>query len=76
LRDKTTHNKLIQPIIKEKENAHGFMITWPTIQGVNYAELAQLNFENKAFAMILDLFPILYEIEWKPGKYKPGFYDL
>jgi hypothetical protein len=76
LRDKTTHNKLIQPIIKEKENSHGFMITWPTIQGVNYAELAQLNFENKAFAMVLDLFPILYEIEWKPGKYKPGFYDL
>jgi hypothetical protein len=75
LRDKTTHNKLIQPTIKEKKNSLGFKITWPTIQGVNYAELAQLEFENNAFEMIRELFPVLYEIEWKQGPYKPGMYQ-
>jgi hypothetical protein len=72
LRDKTTHNKLIKPTIEEKENPQGLKITWPTIKGVNFAYLAQLNFENKAFDMIRVLFPVLFEIEWKPGPYASG----
>jgi hypothetical protein len=75
LRDKTTHNALIKPTIEEKENSIGLNITWPTIQGVNYAYLAQLNFENNAFNMIRELFLVLYEIEWKAGPYKPEMFE-
>jgi hypothetical protein len=74
LRDKTAHNKLITPTLMEKKNSKGFDIKWPKIKNMNYAELAQQKFQNKAYATILDLFPILYEIEWKPGPYKPGMY--
>ena len=37
LRDKTTHQKLIKPILVEKKNQKGFSITWPTINGQNYS---------------------------------------
>jgi len=75
LRNKTTHNTLIKPTIEEKENTQGLKINWPTIKGVNFANLAQINFENKAFDMIRELFPVLFEIEWKPGPYKPGMFS-
>lgn len=74
LRDKTTHQKLIKPTIVEKENQQGFVITWPTIGGHNYSELAQWEFENNAFEMIRDLFPILYDLDWVAGLYKAGMY--
>lgn len=75
LRDKTTHQKLITPVIVEKENTSGYSITWPTIDGQNYSELAQLNFENNAFEMIRAMFPILYNLEWVTGPFKPGMYN-
>lgn len=71
LRDKTTHQKLIMPTIRQNQNKAGYIISWPTINGQNYSELAQLNFENMAFKMIMDLFPILYNIKWVNRPYKP-----
>lgn len=65
LRDKTTHNKLIMPTIKKKENLHGFIISWPTIREINFAELAQTHFGNKADDMVHKLYSVLYNVEWK-----------
>jgi hypothetical protein len=74
LRDKSTHQKLIKPTIVEKENEQGFIISWPTIKGLNYSDLAQQEFENNAFEMIRELFPILFGFNWKSGPYYPGLF--
>ena len=74
LRDKTTHQKLIKPALVEKKNQQGLIITWPTIGGQNYSELAQWEFENNAFEMLRDLFQVLYGFKWISGPYKPGMY--
>jgi len=57
-----------------KKNQQGYSISWPTIDGQNYSEYAQWVFENPAFEMLQDLFPILYNFEWIAGSYKPGMY--
>lgn len=74
LRDKTTHQKLIKPSLKIKENKQGYIITWPTIGGKNYSEMAQWHFENNAFEMLRQFHPILYGFKWLPGPYKPGMF--
>jgi len=75
LRDKTAHKKLINPTIIENKNNQGIVISWPTIKGLNYSELAQHSFENSAFEMLVELFPILYEMEWVPGLFKEGMFS-
>lgn len=75
LRDKTTHQKLIKPTLTLRTNCKGYLVKWPTIQGRNYATLAQHEFGNEAFEMIRELFPILYGMEWKTGPYQPGMFD-
>lgn len=75
LRDKTTHQKVISPTILKRTNSMGYTITWPTINGKNYAELAQWNFENSSFDMIRHIFPILYGFDWVTGPWKPGIYS-
>ena len=75
LRDKTTHQKLIKPNIEERENLQGYKISWPMIGGKNYSEIAQWEFENNAFEMLRELFPILYGFDWIAGPYKPGMYN-
>ena len=68
LRDKTAHQKLIVPTILEQSNNQGLTISWPTIRGINYSELAQLEFENKCFDLLRELFPLLYEFDWVAGE--------
>jgi len=75
LRDKTTHQKLIKPTLVQRENQQGYSISWPTIGGQNYSELAQWEFENNAFDMLRELFPILYKFNWIAGSYKPGMFE-
>ena len=74
LRDKTTHNKLIKPSKREQITHQGNIIESPTIQNTFYPELAQLIFENPAFEMLRELFPILYEFKWIPGPYREGMF--
>jgi hypothetical protein len=74
LRDKTTHQELIKPNFTPKENARGYIIDWPNIKGENFAEIAQWEFGNNAFEMLMELFPILYGMDWIPGPYIPGMY--
>jgi hypothetical protein len=74
LRDKTTHQNLIKPTLNNKENQQGFSVTWLTIGGQNYSELAQWEFENNTFEMLRDLFPILYGFKWIADPYKPEMY--
>jgi hypothetical protein len=75
LRDKTTHQKLIKPTIIEQPNQQGYTISWPTIGGRNYSELAQWEFENNAFEMLRELFPILYGFDWISGPYIEGMFE-
>jgi hypothetical protein len=74
LRDKTAHQKLIIPTISIKPNKNGYLISWPTIQGKSYSELAQREFENKCFGMLIDLFPKLYEFDWVSGPFYEGMF--
>lgn len=75
LRDKTTHQKLLRPTLSDEENSQGLRISWPNIQGKRLAELSQWEFENNAFQMLVDLFPILYGFAWVPGPFKPGMFE-
>ncbi len=74
LRDKTTHQKLIRPSFTLKKNKLGFQIPYLTIRNHSLSELAQWEFENAAFEMLQNLFPILYGFEWKSGPFKTGMY--
>ncbi|MEA3327611.1 MAG: hypothetical protein U9R53_09975 [Chloroflexota bacterium] len=74
LRDKTTHQKLIKPTIEKIPNQEGYEISWPMINHQTYPELVQREFENNAFEMLRELFPVLYGFEWKSGPYKIGMY--
>jgi len=75
LRDKTAHQKLITPTISKQPNQIGYLITWPTIHGQSYSELAQQGMENPAFEMLRKLFPILYGFDWIPGPFKEGMFE-
>jgi len=74
LRDKTAHQQLIMPTLVEKENQQGFLITWPKIGGREFTREVQEEYENGAYEMIRDLFPVLYGFKWIPGPFKPGMY--
>lgn len=74
LRDKTTHQKLLRPTLIERPNRRGYIVEWPTIQGQDFSHLVQINFENEAFKMIRELFPLLYGFDWISGPYKEGMY--
>ncbi len=74
LRDKTAHMKLIKPKIVSKANQKGFKVQYPTINNQYYSGLIQREFENNAFEMLRELFPILYEFEWIPGPFSRGMF--
>lgn len=75
LRDKTAHMKLIKPKIVLKANQKGVEVQYPTIINQYYSGLIQREFENNAFEMLRELFPILYEFEWIPGPFYRGMFD-
>lgn len=74
-RDKTAHSKLLVLTMKEVVTRTGQTIMEPTTQGQEISYFVQNTFENNAFEMLRKLFPILYEIEWIAGPYKPGIYN-
>lgn len=73
-RDKTAHNKLLSLTMKEVETRTGQTVIEPTTQGQEISFFVQETFGNNAFSMLKDLMPILYDVEWIAGPYKPGIY--
>lgn len=74
-RDKTAHNKLLSLTMKEVETRTGQTVIEPTTQGQEISFFVQNTFENNAFEMLRNLFPILYHLEWIAGPYRPGIYN-
>lgn len=74
-RDKTAHNKLFSLTMKEVETRTGQTVIEPTTQGQEISFFVQNTFENNAFEMLRNLFPILYHLEWIAGPYRPGIYN-
>ena len=73
-RDKTAHNKLLSLKMKEVETRTGQTVIEPTTQGQELSYFVQHTFENNAFEMLRNLFPILYDFEWIAGPYRPEMY--
>lgn len=73
-RDKTAHNKLFSLTMKEVETRTGQTVIEPTTQGQLLSYFVQHTFENNAFEMLRNLFPILYDFEWIAGPYRPEMY--
>ena len=73
-RDKTAHNKLLSLKMKEVETRSGQTVIEPTTQGQELSYFVQNTFENNAFEMLRNLFPILYDFEWIAGPYRPEMY--
>jgi hypothetical protein len=73
-RDKTAHNTLLNLTMKEVKTRTGQAVMEPTTQGQEISFFVQNTFENNAFYMLKDLMPILYEVEWIAGPYKPEMY--
>jgi len=73
-RDKTTHNKLINLTMKEVEIRTGQTIVEPTTQGQEVSFFVQQTFDNNVFEMLRTLTPILYEVKWITGPYRPKMY--
>lgn len=73
-RDKTAHNRLLSLTMKEVETSTGQTVIEPTTQGQEISYFVQNTFENNAFEMLRNLFPILYDFEWIAGPYRMGIY--
>lgn len=73
-RDKTAHNKLFSLTMKEVETRTGQTVIEPTTQGKEISFFVQETFGNNAFYMLKDLMPILYDVDWIAGPYKPDMY--
>ena len=73
-RDKTAHNELLSLTMREVETRTGQTVLEPTTQGQEISYFVQNTFENNAFYMLRDFVPILYDVDWITGLYKPEMY--
>jgi len=74
-RDKTAHNKLLVLTLKEITTPTGHTVIEPTTKGQEISFFVQEKFDTNAFEMLRKLFPILYEIDWIAGPYRPGMFS-
>lgn len=77
LRDKITHYKLLTfgRNGTEKIGMGGRVrFDWPTIQGRTIDRFGQ-EITNGMFELLMDVSPVLYELEWKSGHYRSDLWD-
>lgn len=73
LRDKIAHRDRLRPSFNSDETLIGkVLFDWPTLRDITYDRFCQ-DMQNGMFALFTDVSPVLYELEWKPGPYKPNF---
>lgn len=75
LRDKIAHKDRLRPSFKSEEHLLGeVLFNWPTLQDMTYDRFCQY-MQNGMFSLVTDVSPVLYELEWKPGPYKPDLWQ-
>lgn len=75
LRDKIAHRDRLRPSFKSDETLVGnVLFDWPTLRDITYDRFCQY-MQNGMFALFTDVSPILYELKWKAGPYKPDFWQ-
>ena len=75
MRDKVAHRDLLRPSFESEEKlAKEILFNWPTIQQETYDRFCQM-MQNGMFFLIQDTTPILYDLEWKSGPYRPGIWE-
>ncbi len=75
LRDKIAHRDRLHPSFEGNETLVGkVLFDWPTLRNITYDRFCQY-MQNGMFALFKDVSPILYELEWKPGTYRPDMWQ-
>ena len=75
LRDKIAHRDMIKHAFKSDESLFdGTPIDLPTIRDLTYDRFCQ-NMHNGMFFLFTELLPLLYDLEWKAGKYQDGMWE-
>jgi hypothetical protein len=74
LRDKIAHRDRLRPSFDGDETlARRVLFDWPTIQRTTYDRFCQ-NIQNGMFSTVIKVSSIIYELDWKPGPYKPDLW--
>ena len=73
LRDKITHKEPLRPSQKEDISLVGRELIWPVIRKLPFSDIAQ-EFKNGIFETLRDTAPVLFDLEWKVGPYKPDLW--
>jgi hypothetical protein len=72
LRDKIAHRDRLRPNYSSDETLLGkVLFDWPTLKDVTYDRFCQY-IQNGMFSILTDVSPVIYEIEWMSGPYKPN----
>jgi len=75
LRDKVAHRDRLRPSFDSGETlVGGVLFDWPTLRNITYDRFCQY-MQNGMFALFTDVSPIIYELEWKAGVYKPDLWE-
>jgi len=76
LRDKIAHRDRLRPSFDSDETLVGkVLLDWPTMQKTTYQRFCQY-MQNEMFYLVTDISPILYELDWKAGPYKPDLWQM
>ena len=74
LRDKIAHRDRIRPSFNSDETLAGkVLFDWPTLRDITWDRFCQY-MQNGMFYLFVEVSPVLYELEWKPGPYKPNLW--
>lgn len=74
LRDKITHRETLRYTRRVKRSHNDKDLIWPTILNESFADVAQY-FKNGLFSTIQQTSPLLFDLEWKAGPYKPDLWE-
>ena len=75
LRDKIAHRDRLRPSFNSDETlAEKVLFDWPTLRDITYDRFCQY-IQNGMFALFTDVSPVLCELEWKAGPYRPDLWQ-
>jgi hypothetical protein len=74
LRDKVAHRDRLRPSYDSNETlVGGVLFDWPTLRKMTYERFCQY-MANGIFSMFKNVSSILYDLEWKSGRYQSGIW--
>ena len=75
LRDKIAHRDLLRPSFDSDETLTGqVLFDWPTLRQTTYDRFCQY-MQNGMFDLLREVSPILYDVEWILGPYRPDMWS-